>query len=251
MRLYTSGVDMFTVKEIFDPSDPDFAGLYADVWKVCFPLDLLSFRAFRGKIKERKFKEGVYHVLVVKNRENAVIAGSSFYFFCENKKNGFAFGADEYLGVAPDYRRMGIGRRLADMRTKILYRDARAREKIRVEFIMGEYYDQNRISPEVKRKDRFDPAARKLFWKKAGMKALDLDYENPSIFDHRRIERVYTVGIWVADARYRRRIPAAFVSAMLSAYYRNFYGIGHNHAVMRRLRVMLKSRAFVRVNDLE
>jgi len=240
---------MFKVKEIFDPSDPDFSRLYADVWKPCFPLDLLPFKAFRGKIREREFKEGVYHVFVVKDRKNTVVAGISFYFFFENRKNGFAFGADEYIGVAPDYRKRGIGSRLAALRSKILHRDARAKGKKRIEFVMGEYYDQYRISPELVRKDGFDPVARKIFWKKAGMKALDLDYENPGIFDHRKIERVYTVGIKIT-ARYRKKIPAAFVVAMLSAYYRNFYGINHNHAVMRRLRALLKSREFVGVIDL-
>jgi GNAT superfamily N-acetyltransferase len=241
---------MFTVREIVDPSDPDFFRLYADVWKSCFPLDLLPFKAFRGKIREREFKEGVYHIFVVKNRANAVVAGISFYFFFESRKNGFAFGADEYIGVAPDYRKMGIGRRLAVLRSRILQRDARAEGKKRVEFIMGEYYDQGRISPELVRKDGFDPVARKTFWKKTGMKALDFDYENPGIFDHRKIERVYTVGIKITDARYREKVPAAFVAAMLSAYYRNFYGINRNHAVMRRLRALWKSRESVRVVDL-
>jgi GNAT superfamily N-acetyltransferase len=241
---------MFIVKEISISSDPDFSGLYTDVWKRCFPLDLLPFQAFRGKIRERKFKEGVYHIFVVKNPENAVIAGISFYFFCENKKKGFAFGADEYLGVAPDYRKMGIGRRLVALRSKIIHRDAQVQGKNRIEFIMGEYYDQNRISPELIRKDGFDPVTRKIFWKKTGMKALDFDYENPGIFDHRKIERVYTVGIKIADARYRKKIPAAFVVSMLSAYYRNFYGIKHNHAVMCRLRALLKNREFVGVIDL-
>jgi GNAT superfamily N-acetyltransferase len=243
-------VDMFKVKEIFDSSDPDFSRLYADVWEPCFPLDLLPFKAFRRKIQERKFKEGGYHIFVVKNTENTVIAGISFYFFCEKRKNGFAFGADEYLGVAPDYRKMGIGRRLAALRSKILRLDAQAKGKSRIEFIMGEYYDQNRISSELIRKDGFDPVTRKIFWKKTGMKALDFDYENPGIFDHRKIEGVYTVGIKITDARFRQKIPAAFVVSMLSAYYRNFYGIKHNHAVMRRLRALLKSREFVWVIDL-
>jgi hypothetical protein len=187
---------------------------------------------------------------VVKDSGNTVNAGISFYFFCERKKDGFAFGADEYIGVSPRYRMKGLGRRLVALRSKILHLDALARGKSRVEFIMGEYYDQNRISRALIRKDGFDPVMRKMFWKKTGMKALDLDYVNPSIFDHRRIENVYTIGIKISDARYKRKVPTSFVMSILSAYYRNFYGVSRNHAVMRRLRSSLKRKNWVKVVDL-
>lgn len=237
-------------KEIIDPLDPDLSDLYKNVWRKCFPLDLLPFKAFKQKVKERKFQEGVYHVVVLKNADGAVVAGLSFYFFHEKKKNGFAFGADEYIGVVPDLRKKGLGMKLVGLRTKILSSDARTAGKNRIEFIMGEYYDEKKISPAMARKDGFDPYQRKNFWKKAGMKALAFDYENPSIFDHRKIERVYTVGIKIADSCYRRKIPAVFVASMLSAYYRHFYGVRDNHAVMRRLRSVLKGRDFIKVIEL-
>lgn len=231
-------IGTMSLKEIKDPSDPDLAEFYNSVLIPCFPLESPEFKFFQEGLQDsidRKFGDGKYHIIVIKNKNNQIIAGYTFYFLVDEEGTGISFGIGEYLAVLPEYRRYSIGTTMVALRLKILNRDAKQLKLRHVKYLFGEYHDEKRMTKAQIKREGFDPVARKRFWKRMHMRALDFDYKNPTVQDLRKIEQVYTLGFWTIVREHKDRIPSGQLLNVLKSMYKNIHGISLNHNLIRHM----------------
>lgn len=102
----------------------------------------------------------------------AALKGFVMGSYFERSSTGYAF----YLGVAPEYRKEGIGKKLMETLTGEIARHAESRNR-RLEGMFAEVNDPAKVSPD---QDSMPPVQRALFYDRLGWKKIPIDYTQPA-----------------------------------------------------------------------
>ncbi len=121
-----------------------------------------------------------YH-LVVARRNDQVVGGMSFYFFCHRDSYvPGALGIGSYLAVKKDFRKRGIGTNLIAIRDQILAKDA-GEFDCYLKGLVIQVNDPGLMSAWEIEQDSINSWERERFWKRRGYEKIAFNFIQPPI----------------------------------------------------------------------
>jgi ribosomal protein S18 acetylase RimI-like enzyme len=158
-----------------------------------------------------------YHVRVLMDGGRIAAGSVSDYLAGPNT------GVIEFLVVAPDARRRGLGRRMLDDLEAALGADARAAGSKDLRAVVAEMNDPFR---GALRSDSMDPFARLRIWSDWGFQKLDFPYVQPALSAEQRPVTSMLLA-WKPVAPAGSAVPAATVKQVVHEYLRWAMRIEH------------------------
>ncbi|MEO5567557.1 MAG: GNAT family N-acetyltransferase [Gemmatimonadaceae bacterium] len=221
------------VREILTASEPAFRKAHAMLRKQFPRAEMLPFRDWVNSMREREiglWTDTRWHLLVAE-REGTVIGAASGSYL-----GNIAVGIVGYVAVLPGTRLNGLGPRMRRALHRCFKRDAREVSSGPLEAIVGEVRADN-------------PWLRTLV-RREGALALDFEYMQPSLDDHR--EPVPLV-LYYQPLNGRQTLDAAYVRRLLYTMWRRMYRIATpmSRPEFRRMIRSLQGRRRIGHRDLD
>jgi GNAT superfamily N-acetyltransferase len=161
------------IREVTDPHDAAIEGFGEMQNAAYFAPETLIPARFVPRLLEWTPADARRNFLIVAESDGRVVGGALFHWLAD-AGSGFS----SFLGVAREFRRQGIARRLHEERFKILDRAAGAR----VPGVFIDVVNPTRLSPEELERERrvgSNPWERRFAFERMGFSQVDIRYEQP------------------------------------------------------------------------